>query len=160
MNSKNLLIQPASATDAEAVIQLLHRVYEEYGFIFEPMTEVPDLLSFTRHYTAPHGSFFVIHDEEATVVGSVGVERLTDTSAELHRLYLDSDLRGQGLGRALVDAAIAWCRAEGILHLVLWSDTRFDRAHALYEHMGFRRTGERTLNDINQSREYRYEHEL
>jgi GNAT superfamily N-acetyltransferase len=57
----------------------------------------------------------------------------------------------------LVEAVIEWCRAEGIEHLVLWSDTRFDRAHMLYERMGFRRTGERALHDINQSREYGYE---
>jgi hypothetical protein len=43
---------------------------------------------------------------------------------------------------------------------VLWSDTRFDRAHVLYERMGFRRTGERALHDINHSREYCYERPL
>ena len=135
-------------------------MYDEYGFIFEPTTEVPDLLAFARHYITPYGAFFVIRNKEETIVGSVGVERLTKISAELHRLYLDGDLRGQGLGRSLVDAAIAWCRAEGIGHLILWSDTRFDRAHALYERMGFTRTGERALNDVNQSREYRYERAL
>jgi GNAT superfamily N-acetyltransferase len=57
----------------------------------------------------------------------------------------------------LVETVIAWCRGEGIHHLILWSDTRFDRAHRLYGHMGFQRTGERALNDINQSREYCYE---
>lgn len=160
MSNEGLSVKPANAADAESVIRLIHRVYDEYGFIFEPITEVPDLLSFAQHYRDPYGTFFVIHDEEGIVVGSVGVERLAETSAELHRLYLDADLRGRGLGRTLVDAAILWCHTEGIQYLVLWSDTRFDRAHALYERMGFRRTGERTLNDINQSREYRYERTL
>ena len=86
----------------------------------------------------------------------------TSTSrAELHRLYLDARLRGRGLGRALVETVLAWCRGEGIDHLVLWSDTRFDRAHLLYERMGFRRAGERELpGDLNQTREYRYEREV
>lgn len=152
-----LVIEPASAADAPAVIRLIGRVFDEYGFIFDPATEVPDLLAFDRHYAAPHGAFRVIR-ARGVVVGSVGVERRPEGAAELHRLYLDAELRGRGLGRALVEAVLAWCRAEGIRHLVLWSDTRFARAHALYERLGFRWTGERELaGDINQTREYRYE---
>jgi GNAT superfamily N-acetyltransferase len=152
-------IESARAEDAQAVIRLIGRVYVEYGFIFEPTQELPDLLVFTQHYVPPHGGFFVIR-QNGQVVGSVGVERLGESSAELHRLYLDADLRGRGLGRALVEAVIAWCRTEGIMHLLLWSDTRFDRAHVLYERMGFQRTGERALEDINHTREYRYERSL
>ena len=141
------------------MIRLIGRVYAEYGFIFEPAAELPDLLAFPRHYAAPHGAFFVIR-RNGQVVGSVGVERLGESAAELHRLYLDADLRGRGLGRALVEAVITWCRDEGIAQLLLWSDTRFDRAHVLYERMGFQRTGERALDDINHTREYRYERAL
>ena len=116
-------------------------------------------MAFERHYCAPHGAFFVLRNNEG-VVGSLGIERLEGHVAELHRLYLEAALRRRGLGRALVETGIAWGRAEGIRHLILWSDTRFDRAHTLYERMGFQRTGERALNDINQSREYRYERRL
>jgi GNAT superfamily N-acetyltransferase len=108
---------------------------------------------------APHGVFFVLRHYEG-VVESIGIERLEGYGAELHRLYLDAALGGRGLGRALVKTVLAWCRAEGIQHLILWSDTRFDHAHTLYERMGFQRTGERALNDINQSRQYRYERAL
>jgi GNAT superfamily N-acetyltransferase len=147
----------ASAEDVPAVIDLIGRVFAEYGFVYDPVVEVADLLAFAEHYAPPAGAFYVIRGE-GHVVGSVGVERVGDGVAELHRLYLDGHLRGQGSGRALVEAVLAWCRAEQIGHLLLWSDTRFDRAHRLYERMGFWRTGERTLvGDINQSREYRYE---
>ena len=159
MADPSFVIEPASPTDAPAVIRLIGRVYEEYGFIFEPAAELPDLLAFSRHYLAPHGAFFVVR-RNGQVVGSVGVGRLGESSAELHRLYLDADLRGRGLGRALVEAVMAWCQAGGVVHLLLWSDTRFDRAHVLYERMGFQRTGERALDDINHTREYRYERAL
>jgi GNAT superfamily N-acetyltransferase len=159
MDDPSFVIEPASPADAPAVISLIGRVYAEYEFIFEPAAELPDLLAFPRHYAAPHGAFFVIRQNEQ-VVGSVGVERLGESAAELHRLYLDADLRGRGLGRALVEAVITWCRAEGIAQLLLWSDTRFARAHVLYERMGFRRASERALDDINHTREYRYERAL
>ncbi len=159
MGDEELAIEPGRAADAPAVIRLIGRVFEEYGFVYEPAEEVPDLLAFDRHYAPPQGGFFVVR-AGGEIVGSVGVERLPDGAAELHRLYLAAELRGRGLGRALVEAVLAWCRTAGIRHLVLWSDTRFDRAHGLYERMGFARTGERALADVNQSREYRYERDL
>jgi GNAT superfamily N-acetyltransferase len=156
----DLAVEPADARDSPAVIRLIGRVFEEYGFVFDPTREVPDLLGFDRHYAPPGGGFFVIrHGGE--VVGSAGVERLDATTAELHRLYLDAALRGRGLGRALGEAVLAWCRRQGLARLVLWSDTRFDRAHALYERMGFTRTGERELSgDVNETREFRYERDV
>lgn len=40
---------------------------------------------------------------------------------------------------------------------MLWSDTRFEDAHRLYERLGFQRGGERELDDVNETTEYRYE---
>jgi GNAT superfamily N-acetyltransferase len=160
MGEAGVGIEPATTADVPAVIDLIGRVYEEYGFVFEPATELPDLFAFERHYGVPEGAFFVAR-EAGRLVGSVGVTRLAGDVAELHRLYLDAALRGRGLGRALVETVLAWCRSEGVLHLLLWSDTRFDRAHALYTRMGFTRTGERELpGDVNNTREFRYEREV
>jgi GNAT superfamily N-acetyltransferase len=142
------------------VVALIGRVYAEYGFVYEPRVEVPDLFDFDAHYAPPRGGFFVVRAGD-TIVGSAGIERLDARRAELHRLYLDLDQRGRGTGRALTEACIEWCRRCGVDHLVLWSDTRFDRAHRLYTRMGFARTGERTIvGDANDSREYRFERPL
>ena len=46
-------------------------------------------------------TFFVVR-QGSGIVGSVGVERLDGDAAELHRLYLEADLRGRGTGQALV----------------------------------------------------------
>ena len=152
-----LAVEPAGRADAPGVVELIGRVYLEYGFVYVPDVEVPDLFRFEEHYAAPRGAFYVVRDG-GVIVGSVGVERLEDGSAELHRLYLDARLRGRGTGRALVETVLEWCRAQQIGRLILWSDTRFDQAHRLYERMGFRRTGERILpDDLNQTREYGFE---
>jgi putative acetyltransferase len=117
---------------------------------------VPDLLRWTS-YEPPDGAFFVVR-EEGRVVGSVGVHRFGDDVAELHRLYLDAGVRGRGLGGALVQTILAWCRDNGVGRLLLWSDTRFVHAHRLYLRHGFRQTGERELpQDVNQTREYHFE---
>ncbi len=157
MAGRALSIAPATPDDVPGVVALIGRVYAEYAFVYDPPTEVPDLFQFASHYEAPRGAFFVVRDADR-IVGSVGVERVDATTAELHRLYLDATRRGQGTGRALAEAALAWCRAHGVPRLVLWSDTRFEQAHRLYTRMGFQQTGERTLPaDPNDTREYRFE---
>ena len=154
-------IRPGSRDDAPGVVALIGRVFAEYGFVWEPAVEVPDLLAFDAHYAPPRGAFWVVVDGAGGVVGSAGVERLDAGAAELHRLYLDADRRGRGLAEALVDAALAWCRARSLARLVLWSDTRFAHAHRLYLRLGFRQDGERTLpGDLNASREFRFAREV
>ena len=156
------MTQPIAATRADVpdVIALLARIWEEYGFIWEPETEFPDLFRFDEHYAPPHGAFWVVRDA-GQLVGSIGVERVDATTAEIHRLYLDAHLRGRGLGRALVEEALAWCRANAFTRLVLWSDTRFEHSHRLYRRLGFAQLGERTVaGDHNASREYRFERDV
>src|SRR5215475_10967563 len=149
-------IRPGTRDDAPGVIDLIGQVFVEYAWIWHPPTEVPDLLNFDDHYAEPHGAFWVVIERER-VVGSVGVDR-TPFGAELHRLYLEPGQRGRGLGEALVARVLDWCRAGSIGRLELWSDTRFEHAHRLYERLGFRRDGERTLEgDINDTREFRFE---
>jgi RimJ/RimL family protein N-acetyltransferase len=151
---------PATAADVPAVMLLIGRVFAEYGLLLMPAFEVPDLLRFNAHYTPPRGAVWVVR-EDARVVGSVGVERLDDRTAELHRLYLDSTLRGRGIGRALVETVLDWAREQGVRRLVLWSDTRFEQSHRLYRRLGFEQLGERTVEgDVNDSREYRFERDI
>ena len=160
MSDGELTVAAGVPSDAPGVIALIGRVFAEYGFVYEPSTEVPDLRDFDRHYQAPRGEFFVVR-ERGLIVGSVGVERLDAGTAELHRLYLDAHLRGRGTGRALVDLVLDWCRSQRISRLILWSDTRFDQAHRLYTRTGFRQTGERSLpGDVNDTREYGFEREM
>jgi RimJ/RimL family protein N-acetyltransferase len=154
---EQIVIEPARAADAPAVVALIGRVFAEYQFSWDPVLEVPDLVDFERRYAGPGGAFWVAR-QGGQIVGSVGVERLPDGRAELHRLYLDAALRGRGVGRALVEVVLGWCREGGVRRLTLWSDTRFDQAHRLYERLGFIRTGEREIpDDPNDTREFGYE---
>jgi len=152
-----MTIVPATRADVPGVIDLIRRVFVEYGWVWNQAVEVPDLLRWSPHYEPPHGAFWVVRAGHR-IVGSAGVDRVDGGTAELHRLYLDPAVRGRGLGDALVDTILAWCRQHGIPRLVLWSDTRFQHAHRLYLRKGFRQGGERVLpGDANQSREYHFE---
>ena len=87
----------------------------------------------------------------------IAVQPLAGRSWEICRVYVDPGLHGAGLGHALLDLAEGHAIAAGADRLVLWSDTRFDRAHRFYEKRSYVRHGAvRVLNDISNSLEYGY----
>ena len=58
---------------------------------------------------------------------------------ELAKLAVAAQARGQGLGRALVQACVSFARRRGIGRVVLVSSSRLGAALSLYESLGFRR---------------------
>lgn len=157
MTDESVRIALGGRAEAPAVIELIHRVFDEYGFIWAPEEEFWDLLGAEFPYLEPRGALWVARDAAGRIVGSIAAERIDAATVEFHRLYLDAHLRGAGHGRRLMLEALAWARRAGCRDAVLWSDTRFDDAHRLYERLGFRRSGERALDDVNATVEFRYE---
>ena len=56
---------------------------------------------------------------------------------EIKRLYVPPEGRGRGVGKALVEEAIATARGEGAEALRLDSTRNLEAAIALYRHLGF-----------------------
>lgn len=61
--------------------------------------------------------------------------------AEFRRLWVDPDARGNGVGRRLVETVIEYATDAGYDTLALATPPWSEAAHALYESLGFERTG-------------------
>lgn len=88
---------------------------------------------------------FAGRDPTGAVVGTAtGAEFEAEPSvAHLYAMWVAPDARGAGVGRALVEAVVAWARGRGCGRLVL-SVTETNRiARRFYEACGFADTGER-----------------
>ena len=144
---------------ADGVLDLIGGVFAEYGLTFEPAGYDADLTRIGGSYFRPGGAFWVLEDDRR-VVGTVAVVPLSSSDVEIKRVYLESALRGQGWGRTLVEHALAWAAGQGYTRVRLWSDVKFTRSHAMYERLGFARTGIRDCDDLDKSREYRFEKAL
>jgi GNAT superfamily N-acetyltransferase len=130
-------IRRAEPTDADAVGKLLHDFNSEFG---EPTPgrrvlaeRVRELLSGSETMVllggrGPHG-LAVLRFRPA-----IWEEALECYLAEL---YVVPERRGQGLGRALLEAAIELARAEGATHMDLGTSEDDVAARALYESLGF-----------------------
>ena len=105
---------------------------------------------------------FWVAEAEALVVGCIGLTPApAQDGIELLKLYVDSTMRGRGLGSRLVGLVEDEAARRNAGFIELWSDTRFDSAHRLYERLGYRRLPEtRELHDLSDTVEFHFRKEF
>jgi ribosomal protein S18 acetylase RimI-like enzyme len=123
--------------DAEAIGRLLHDFNTEFD---DPTTGAEKLAKRVRRLLA---------EEQLTVLlGGAGPDGLAilrfraalwteALECYLAELYVVPARRGQGLGRALLQAAIKLARSKGATHMDLGTGENDLAARALYESLGF-----------------------
>lgn len=152
-------IRPGRDADADGFIALIARCWADYpGCVMDVDGEMPEVRALATYYAGRGGALWAA-ERDGVIAGMVAVRPGADAAGtwEVCRLYADSAYHGTGLGHRLLDAAEAHARAHGARRMVLWSDTRFDRAHRFYEKCSYvRASGIRALDDLSNSLEYGY----
>ena len=85
--------------------------------------------------------FNAVAVDDATVIGTVGGLRQGDGAVELISMWVAPDVRGAGVGDALIAAVIGWAASESVETLQLAVRRGNARAVALYERTGFQIVG-------------------
>lgn len=139
---------------------LIDRCYREYGIALnlEDACEA-HLKDPGAYFRAGGGEFWVLADDAGVVRATCALwlDRAgAEPQAELKSMYVDQSLRRRGIGRAMTRWVIDAACEAGARELRLWSDTRFEPAHRMYESLGFVRCGLRDIDDSNNSREWGY----
>ena len=146
------IIRPATADDVPALADLARRTWSAaFGSSVSPADEAAEL----ERTRSP--AYFIEALRRDTILVSVTGDELlgyvqfgdVDTPGvdvrpgdqELHRIYVETTLQGQGLGRRLMDAALEHPRLADAdrIYLTVWEEN--ERAIRLYESVGFRRVG-------------------
>jgi putative acetyltransferase len=144
--------------DAWDLVGLVAGCWSEYpGCILDVHGEEPELLAIASAYKRKGGRFWVA-EGEGRVIASIGFAPApTEGGVILQKLYVARSARRQGLGHRLVDVVEAEAADRGSARVELWTDTRFEPAHRLYERLGYVRNGStRELGDLSHSVEYHY----
>lgn len=130
-------LQRRSATtdDGPAVATLVFKVLAGYGMAPEPDGIDRDLEDLPAAYAG--GFFDLLHNEAGALIATIGVLPLQAGRGELRRMYLDPDMKGRGLGRALLGHALVWAREHGYTELELETASSLSEALALYRWAGF-----------------------
>jgi ribosomal protein S18 acetylase RimI-like enzyme len=150
------MVRRADASDAEVVGRLLH----DFNTEFDEPTPGPSALAERVRVLLDAG------DTQILLAGDgpdgLAVLRFREAiwadalECYLAELYVVPDRRGQGLGRALMEAAMETARAEGATHMDLGTSEDDVAARGLYESLGFSNREGRPDGPLN----YFYEREL
>ena len=91
----------------------------------------------------PKTTVFVARDETGRAVGIGALKVESPELAEVKRMFTRPEIRGQRVGKALLERIEALARERGIAHLMLETGNApgFEPAHRLYERYGFTRCG-------------------
>jgi putative acetyltransferase len=130
------IVEARSGAEIATVRALFEEYWESFGF-------TPCFQGFGEELARLPGSYAVIgllisEDEPA---GCVALRYLDAERAEFKRLYVRSRYRGLGCGRMLMEWVIGRARAAGCRELLADTMPQMETALAMYERVGFERTG-------------------
>lgn len=134
---EGIAIRRATGADSAAARDLVHAILREYGLRPEPEGTDADLADLDAAYFAAGGSFDVAIAPDGSVAGCCGLKPMGGGAVELRKMYLRADCRGQGVGRRLLERAIARSRAQGFARIELETASVLKEAIALYRSSGF-----------------------
>jgi GNAT superfamily N-acetyltransferase len=131
------VIVPADRPERVAAARLLFEEYAaslDFDLEFQGWSE--ELAHLPGAYAPPGGALLLLLVGEAPV-GCVALRRLDVEAAEMKRLYLRPEGRGQGRGAALVEAVLGEARRLGYRRVRLDTVPGMEAAQALYQRLGF-----------------------
>lgn len=130
-------IEAAAAASVEArvlVALYLDEIAAAFPAGFDPKASVsadPDEL------TPPRGAFLVVRADDGNPIGCGAVKLLDPQTAEIKRMWLSPEARGQGIGRRLLDALENEARTLGATQGRLDTNDLLDAAMTLYRKNGW-----------------------
>jgi len=97
----------------------------------------------TRGFTDATSAVMFLAAEEDRVLGSTYgfKDRERADTARVGGMWVEPAVRGQGVGRALLDAVFGWARSCGLKRIALWAPAHNPAALALYANVSFCETG-------------------
>ncbi len=139
--SGDLEVRRAEVADAETIGRLLHDFNREFD---EPTPAVPALSERVRALLTAGEITVLLGGQKPQGLAVLRFRPALWSKAldcYLEELYVVPSRRRQGLGRALMEAAIELARREGATHMDLGTGEEDIGARALYENLGFSNRG-------------------
>lgn len=134
---EDLLIRPYRPGELGIVSRRHCVLYnEEYGFDGTFENYLLEGLSRFLWDSAGRGEVWVV-DYWGLVLGSIAIVETGPKEAQLRWFYLEPRCRGLGLGKNLMETAMAYCRGRGMEKVFLWTVKDLEAARHLYREFGF-----------------------
>jgi len=84
-----------------------------------------------------------IAEKASQIVGCVAIVAASPETAQLRWFLVATDARGTGLGKRLLEEAVAFSKNCGYAEIILWTESGLTVAAHLYQSAGFRKVEEK-----------------
>jgi ribosomal protein S18 acetylase RimI-like enzyme len=135
--SDGIVVRRAGVEDAAVIARLLHDFNTEYD---EPTPDVATLSERARQLLADGEMTVLLAGEEPVGLALIRFRPsiwMEGPDTYLEELYVAPAVRGRGIGRALLEAAMDAAREAGAAHIELTTGETDTAARALYKSAGF-----------------------
>ncbi|HBE16453.1 MAG TPA: GNAT family N-acetyltransferase [Cyanobacteria bacterium UBA11149] len=138
---KDLLIRDWQPSDRKSAAEIIRTVLADYGIIFDPTGADIDVWEIETYYQATGGEFWVI-EKDGKLVGTAGYYPVKrgEKSVEIRKMYLLPGVRGQGLGRYLLQELEKAIANRGFQDIWIETASILKEAVKLYESSGYQPT--------------------
>jgi GNAT superfamily N-acetyltransferase len=145
MSLPEVVIRPSKAGDAGYVAYMHGKYYSEYHGFFAASEYyfIKHLADFVHE---PTGGRLWVAQAREMVIGSIGIVRVDENTAQLRWFLIDKNYQNMGIGSRLMKTALDFCRDMNYTNIFLWTFKGLDSARRLYDKAGFVLTEEK-VND-------------
>ena len=132
-----MIVRPHRSGDQAAVVGVILPIQREEFGLDITAADQPDLADIEGWYQTGAGQFWLA-ELDGQAVGTIALKDIGDGAVALRKMFVRPVARGPaGAAQALLDAALAHCRAHGVTAVWLGTTDRFKAAHRFYEKNGF-----------------------
>ena len=136
-----MIIRPWKVSDGPQIIELVQTILKQEFPQDQKAYPMEDLQNLEKNYGGVGDSFLVAEDE-GRVIGTCGVKADGDKTAILRRFFVDSGHRGKGVGRGLLEQALAFCLKKNFKEVVIRTAASMEQAIRVCRKAGFQPDGD------------------
>lgn len=147
----NINIKEATLFDLSGILNLYSTVLDNGNILTIEQAE----MLFKKMQTYPNYKVYVAENEEE-IVGTFALLIMDNLahqgtpSGVVEDVAVLNNLQGKGIGKMMMEFAMAKCKEAGCYKLVLSSNVKRKEAHAFYESLDFEKHGFSFRVDFNQ----------
>jgi putative acetyltransferase len=138
LEQHSLSIRLATSNDGQAMIKIVDIALREYGLAGEPNGTDKCLQDIDNNYLNNGGEFYVIENLDKSILGGYGLFKLDREVCELRKMYFTKEIRGRGIGKAILDHVVQRALNLGFTSIELETASPLVEARHLYRSFGFK----------------------
>jgi putative acetyltransferase len=140
---RDFVIRDWEASDRDTAAEVISSILVEYGLNWEPTEADRDVVEVEQFYQNAGGEFWVV-EQQGQLVGTAAYYPISrgNNAVEVRKMYLIPAVRGQGLGKFLLQQLESAIAKRGYQEIWVETASVLKEAVKLYESSGYQPTTE------------------